>query len=83
MVDRAEPGARHHHDRKPERAGEVADVVAGRDRDEQPPDALDDDHLAVAVAVAVRGGEQIPLELAVRIGSPASSAARCGDTAGP
>ena len=47
VVDRPETGAGGDQQRQPERGAERADVEILGDRDEQPADALDDQHLAV------------------------------------
>ena len=79
VVDRAEAGARGHDQRQAEVAREVAHEVAGRDRHEQPADALADEHVGAArpaarAAASSRAGSIV---------SPASSAAKCGESGGP
>ena len=73
------PGPRGDDERQAERDGEVAHVVAVAERDEQPSDALDDEHVRARGGGAPRPATSASASIVV----PASSAARWGETAGP
>ena len=78
VVDRAEARARRDHDREPEVAGEVADqVIVGQRHEEAPtPSATSTSPCAAAARARAR-------RWSGSIGSPRSSAPRCGETGGP
>ena len=79
VVDRAEAGAGRDHDRKAQVHGQVAHRVAARERHQQAADALADQH----VRSPGRAPAHAPRAAPGRSARAASSAAQCGDTAGP